>query len=168
MAEAVLEVTDLGVDWQHRRGPVPILDGVTLSIASGETVALVGESGAGKSMLALAVMGLLPDGIRVARGSVVLDGDELVGATPDAIRDKRGGQMAMTFQDPLSSLHPAFRVGDQIAETLRAHGTCATKRDARARAVELLGLVGVPEPDVRVRDHPHQLSGGMRQRVMIA
>jgi oligopeptide/dipeptide ABC transporter ATP-binding protein len=166
--KAVLEITDLGVDWQHRRGPVPILDGVTLSIASGETVALVGESGAGKSMLALAVMSLLPDGIRIARGSIALDGDELVGATPAAIRDKRGGQMAMIFQDPLSSLHPAFRVGDQITETLRTHGTCATKRDARARAVELLGLVGVPQPDARARDHPHQLSGGMRQRVMIA
>jgi len=164
----VLEVADLGVVWEHRRGPVPILDGVSLTIAAGETVALVGESGAGKSMLALAIMGLLPDGIRVARGSITVDGDELVGATPSAIREKRGGQMAMIFQDPLSSLHPAFRVGDQIAETLRTHGTCATKAGARARAVELLGLVGVPQPDLRARDHPHQLSGGMRQRVMIA
>ena len=164
----VLEITDLGVVWEHRRGPVTILDGVSMTITAGETVALVGESGAGKSMLALAVMGLLPDGIRVARGSITLDGDELVGTTPGAIREKRGGQMAMVFQDPLSSLHPAFRVGDQIAETLRTHGTCATKADARARAAELLGLVGVPEPDVRARDYPHQLSGGMRQRVMIA
>jgi oligopeptide/dipeptide ABC transporter ATP-binding protein len=164
----VLDVAGLGVVWQHRRGDVPILDGASLSIAPGETVALVGESGAGKSMLALAVMGLLPEGIRVARGSIALDGDELVGATPVAIRAKRGGQMAMIFQDPLSSLHPAFRVGDQIAETLRTHGTCATKAAARARAVELLGLVGVPKPDSRARDYPHHLSGGMRQRVMIA
>jgi oligopeptide/dipeptide ABC transporter ATP-binding protein len=168
MSANVLDVGDLGVVWQHRRGEVPILDGVSLAIASGETVALVGESGAGKSMLALAVMGLLPDGIGVARGSIVLDGDELVGVTPATIRAKRGGQMAMIFQDPSSSLHPAFRVGDQIAETLRAHGTCATKSDARARAVELLGLVGVPQPDARARDYPHQLSGGTRQRVMIA
>ena len=168
MNPAVLDVADLGVVWEHRRGPVPILDGVSLAIAPGETVALVGESGAGKSMLALAVMGLLPDGIRVARGTIALDGDELVGATPRAIRDKRGRQMAMIFQDPLSSLHPAFRVGDQIAETLRVHGTCASKTAARARAVELLGLVGVPQPDARARDYPHQLSGGMRQRVMIA
>jgi oligopeptide/dipeptide ABC transporter ATP-binding protein len=164
----VLDVADLGVVWEHRRGPVPILDGVSLSIAPGETVALVGESGAGKSMFALAVMGLLPDGMGVARGSIALDGDELVGATPVAIREKRGGQMAMIFQDPQSSLHPAFRVGDQIAESLRAHGTCASKADARARAVELLALVGVPQSDVRSRDYPHQLSGGMRQRVMIA
>ena len=127
----VLAVDDLGVVWEHRRGPVPILDGVSLSIAPGETVALVGESGAGKSMLALAVMGLLPDGIHVERGSIVLDGDELVGATPATIREKRGGQMAMIFQDPLSSLHPAFRVGDQIAEALRTHGTCATKSRRR-------------------------------------
>jgi len=168
VSPAVLEITDLGVVWEHRRRSVPILDGVSLTIAAGETVALVGESGAGKSMLALAVMGLLPDGIRIARGSVTLDGDELVGATPAAIRKKRGGQMAMVFQDPLSSLHPSFRVGDQIAETLRTHGTCATKADARARAVELLGMVGVPQPEARVRDYPHQLSGGMRQRVMIA
>jgi peptide/nickel transport system ATP-binding protein len=166
--EAVLDVVDLGVVWQHRRGEVAILDGVSLSIAAGETVALVGESGAGKSMVALAVMGLLPDGMRVARGTIALDGDELVGATPPAIRAKRGGQMSMIFQDPSSSLHPAFRVGDQIAETLRTHGTCATKADARARAVELLRLVGIPQPDARVRDYPHQLSGGMRQRVMIA
>src|SRR5262249_28260456 len=102
----VLEVADLGVVWEHRRGPVPILDGVSLTIAAGETVALVGESGAGKSMLALAVMGLLPDGIRVARGSIAVDGDALVGATPATIRGKRGGQMAIIFQDPLSSLHP--------------------------------------------------------------
>ena len=164
----MLDVADLGVVWQHRRGDVPILDGVSLSIAPGETVALVGESGAGKSMLALAVMGLLHEGIRVARGSITLDGDELVGAAPDGIRTKRGGEMAMIFQDPLSSLHPAFRVGDQIAEALRTHGTNATKRDARARAVELLAMVGVPQPDVRARDYAHQLSGGMRQRVMIA
>ena len=168
MTANVLEVADLGVVWDHRRGTVPILDGVSLSIAPGETVALVGESGAGKSMLALAVMGLMPNGMRVARGSIALDGDELVGATPAAIREKRGGQMAMIFQDPQSSLHPAFRVGDQIAESLRTHGTCATKADARARAVELLALVGVPQPEVRARDYPHHLSGGMRQRVMIA
>ena len=168
MTGNVLDVADLGVVWQHRRGPVPILDGVSLSIAPGETVALVGESGAGKSMLALAVMGLLPDGIRVERGTITLEGDELVGAAPATIRAKRGGQMAMIFQDPLSSLHPAFRVGDQIAEALRTHRTCATKADARARAVELLGTVGVPQPEVRARDYPHHLSGGMRQRVMIA
>ena len=168
MSAPVLAITDLGVVWDHRRGPVPILDGVSLSIAPGETVALVGESGAGKSMLALAVMGLLPDGMRVTRGSITLDGDELVRTTTATIRQKRGGQMAMIFQDPQSSLHPAFRVGDQIAESLRTHGTCATKAEARARAVELLGLVGIPQADTRARDYPHQLSGGMRQRVMIA
>ena len=168
MTQLVLEVADLDVVWDHRRGAVPIVDGVSLTIAAGETVALVGESGAGKSMLALAVMGLLPDGIRIAHGTITLDGDELTGATPMAMREKRGGQMAMVFQDPLSSLHPSFRVGDQIAETLRTHGTCATKSDARTRAVELLGMVGVPQPNVRARDYPHRLSGGMRQRVMIA
>jgi len=165
MTAPALEISDLHVTAARRTRDVTILDGVSLRIDPGETVALVGESGAGKTMCALAVMGLLPDGVHVTEGHIRLGGDELVGES--AYRARRGAQMAMIFQDPLSSLHPAFRVGAQIAEALRAH-TSVSKPAAAARAVELLDLVGVPQPGDRARAFPHQLSGGLRQRVMIA
>ena len=168
----VLEVRDLEVDLAIGRGratgAVRILDGVSLTVAAGETVALVGESGAGKTMLALAVMALLPPGISVVGGSIEIAGEEMVGAANAHVRSVRGRQAAMVFQDPLSSLHPAFRVGDQVAEALLVHHTCAHRHEAHARAVELLASVGVPSPEARAHDFPHQLSGGMRQRVMIA
>jgi len=164
----VLVVTDLVVTLHTRGRSATILDGVSLAIGPGETVALVGESGAGKTVLALAVMGLLPGGMRIDGGSVRVGGDELVGAPDSLIRAKRGGEMAMIFQDPQSSLHPAFRVGAQVAEAIRAHDPRASKSDASTRAVELLRRVGIPQAQTRARDYPHQLSGGMRQRVMIA
>lgn len=168
MTIPVLAIRDLDVVWQERGHRVQILDGVSLSVVPGETVALVGESGAGKTILALAVMGLLPTSLRVARGSVRLEGKELVGADERVLRATRGARMAMVFQDAMSSLHPAFRVGDQIAETLLAHRTCTSRRDARARAVELLASVGIADAARRARGYPHELSGGMRQRAMIA
>ena len=164
----MLAITDLHVGQFRKRADVPIVAGISLAIEMGETVALVGESGAGKTMCALAVMGLLPDGLRITGGSIRLSGDELVGARESKLRGKRGGEMAMIFQDPLSSLHPAYRVGDQIVEAIRTHGRVNKRDDARSLAVTLLRVVGVPEPNVRVREYPHQLSGGMRQRVMIA
>jgi oligopeptide/dipeptide ABC transporter ATP-binding protein len=164
----VLAVTDLVVTLRTRGRTATILDGVSLSVDAGETVALVGESGAGKTVLALAVMGLLPDGMRVDGGSIRVGGDELVHARDATIRVKRGAEMAMVFQDPQSSLHPAFRVGAQVAEAIRAHDTGTSKADATARATELLRRVGIPQAEIRARDYPHQLSGGMRQRVMIA
>jgi oligopeptide/dipeptide ABC transporter ATP-binding protein len=164
----VLAVTDLVVTLRARGRTATILDGVSITAHPGETVALVGESGAGKTVLALAVMGLLPGGMRIERGSVRVRGDELVDAPDAVIRAKRGGEMAMIFQDPQSSLHPAFRVGAQVAEAIRAHDRHVSKPDARDRAVELLRRVGIPQSETRARDYPHQLSGGMRQRVMIA
>ena len=164
----VLAVTDLVVTLRARGRTATILDGVSISVDPGETVALVGESGAGKTVLALAVMGLLPGGMGIDAGSVRVGGDELVDAPDEVVRSKRGGEMAMIFQDPQSSLHPAFRVGAQVAEAIRAHDTHASKAAAAARAVELLRRVGIPQAETRARDYPHQLSGGMRQRVVIA
>jgi oligopeptide/dipeptide ABC transporter ATP-binding protein len=168
MTDPVLAIDDLVVTLRTRASEATILDGVELTVGSGETVALVGESGAGKTVLALAVMGLLPDRMQVTAGRIRLGGDDLVGALDATVRAKRGGEMAMVFQDPQSSLHPAFRVGAQVAEAIRAHQPGVGKAAARARAVELLGRVGIPQPEARALDYPHQLSGGMRQRVMIA
>jgi oligopeptide/dipeptide ABC transporter ATP-binding protein len=168
VADAVLAVDGLSVVLHTRGGDATILDAVSLAVDAGETVALVGESGAGKTMLALAVMGLLPDPMAVTGGSIRLAGAELLGAPDAVVRAKRGGEMAMIFQDPQSSLHPAFRVGAQVAEAIRTHQPRVGKAAADERAVALLAQVGIPRPDARARDYPHQLSGGMRQRVMIA
>jgi peptide/nickel transport system ATP-binding protein len=168
MAEPALAIEGLEVALETRGRRAVIVDGVSLVVAAGETVALVGESGAGKTVLALAVMGLLPADMRVTRGSIRVTGDELVGARAATLRAKRGRDMAMIFQDPQASLHPAFRIGAQIAEAIWAHDRSVSKRAAAARAVELLGLVGIPDPATRVAHYPHQLSGGLRQRAMIA
>ena len=167
---AALAVHELVVEARasRRAAPVRLLDGLSLTVEPGETVALVGESGAGKTMVALAVMGLLPSGVRAAAGSVRVAGVEVLGASPAALRAARGVAMAMVFQDPMSSLHPAFRVGDQVAEAMTAHDRSLSRAAARARAVDLLDAVGIPAAAARARDYPHQLSGGMRQRVMIA
>ncbi|MBM3658988.1 MAG: ABC transporter ATP-binding protein [Actinobacteria bacterium] len=167
-AAPVLALDGLSVVLAARGREATILDGVSLALTPGETVALVGESGAGKTVLALAVMGLLPDGMRVTGGRIVLGGTDLLGASASALRGARGGAMAMIFQDPQSSLHPAFRVGAQVAEAIRTHQAGVSKADASAQAVELLRRVGIPQADARARDYPHQMSGGMRQRVMIA
>lgn len=168
VADVVLAIDGLSVVLRTRGGEATILDAVTLAVDAGETVALVGESGAGKTVLALAVMGLLPDAMVATGGVICLAGTELLGAPDSVIRSLRGGDMAMVFQDPQSSLHPAFRVGAQVAEAIRTHQPGVGKAAASARAVELLTRVGIPQADVRARDYPHQLSGGMRQRVTIA
>ncbi|POM24374.1 Glutathione import ATP-binding protein GsiA [Actinomadura rubteroloni] len=160
---SVLDVRDLHVTYPPDRHAVRGLD---LSVAGGEIVGVVGESGSGKSALALAVLGLLPPGARV-RGSVRLRGAELLGRSDAELARVRGRDLAMVFQNPLSALTPAHPVGDQIAETIRLHAG-ATRRAARTRAAELLDLVGIPDAPRTARAHPHELSGGMRQRVMIA
>ncbi|WP_329463149.1 ABC transporter ATP-binding protein [Streptomyces sp. NBC_01431] len=162
MSAEVLTVRDLAVDFDG----VPAVRGVSFSLARGEVLGLVGESGSGKSATALAMLGLLPSNATV-RGSVRLGSTELVGAFDRQLSTVRGNRIGMVFQDPLSAFTPVYRIGDQIAEAVRAHQDVSRER-ARARAVELLDLVGIPEPDVRASAFPHEFSGGMRQRAMIA
>jgi peptide/nickel transport system ATP-binding protein len=164
----MLQVDDLVTVFPTRSGVAVAANGVSFAIGAGETIGLVGESGSGKSVTSLAVMGLHHGSSAQISGHIRLDGEELVGAPPARVRELRGDKMAMIFQDPLSSLHPYFSVGSQIVEAYRVHHPEATKKQARQRAVDMLGRVGIPEPSARVDDYPHQFSGGMRQRVMIA
>ena len=145
---------------------VHAVDGVSYSVYAGQTLAIVGESGSGKTVSCRAVMGLLPPGAMVT-GSARFEGTQLIGLTDDRLREHRGADVAMVFQDPSRSLNPTMRVGAQIAEAVRAHRP-ATKAQARQQAVDLLRLVHMPLPERRCAEYPHQLSGGMRQRVMIA
>ena len=164
----LLEVQDLRIHFPTDDGLVKSVDGVNFSVDRGSTLGIVGESGSGKSVTSLGIMGLHHGSSARITGEIKLDGEELVGASEDRVRELRGGKMAMIFQDPLSSLHPYFKIGDQIAEAYRIHHRDASKKQARQRAVDMLGRVGIPQPSVRVDDYPHQFSGGMRQRVMIA
>jgi peptide/nickel transport system ATP-binding protein len=164
---ALLEITDLRTEIQLKEGVVHAVDGVTLRVDEGETLGVVGESGCGKTMTALTIMQLLPNGGRIAGGSIKLDGRELTELKPDDMRRIRGDDIGMIFQDPLSSLNPTHTVGQQIAETVLLHRD-ASKKEALDRAVEVLDLVGLPRARERVEEYPHQFSGGMRQRVMIA
>jgi len=164
----LLAVKGLTVDYHGMHNAERAVDGVSFSIARGETLALVGESGSGKSTIAHALMRLIPRGAgSVSSGSIAFEGQDLLALPEAAMRAVRGGRIAMVFQDPMMALNPVHRVGRQIAESLLAHGK-ATPRTAIDRAIELLTLVGVPAPEKRARQYPHNLSGGMRQRVMIA
>jgi peptide/nickel transport system ATP-binding protein len=162
----VLEVTGLSVRFATESGTVSAVDGVDLTLAPGEIVGIVGESGCGKSVTAMSLAGLLPRSATID-GSVRLLGTELVGAKPSTLRAARGQDIAYIFQEPMSSLNPVLTVGRQITEVLQVHEKLSRK-EALERAVELLGVVGIPSPRERVKHYPHQLSGGMRQRVMIA
>jgi peptide/nickel transport system ATP-binding protein len=164
----LLEVEDLTVTFGLRgRKPVTAVDGVSFSVRPGEVVGLVGESGSGKSVTSLAVMGLLPRrGVRVG-GSVRFEGRELLGAPVAQLSQMRGRDLAMVFQDPMSSLNPVVSIGTQVTEVLRRH-TGAGRESARAEAEDLLRRVGIPDPRRRLKEYPHQLSGGMRQRALIA
>jgi peptide/nickel transport system ATP-binding protein len=167
-APPLLEVEDLDVQFATEDGWVTVLDGVSFTVRRGETVGLVGESGSGKTVTSLAVLGLLPErSARITRGSVRLDGVELVGMPRRKLEELRGDEISMIFQEPMTSLDPAFRVGDQIAEVVRRHRG-GSRRAAFARAVEVLTKVGIPNAERRARSYPHEFSGGMRQRVMIA
>jgi oligopeptide/dipeptide ABC transporter ATP-binding protein len=163
---SLLDITELTVDFDTEGGTVHAVKGVSLSLERGEILALCGESGCGKSVTALSVPRLLPPRTRLS-GSIRLDGQELTTLSEREMRQVRGKDVSVVFQEPMTSLNPAFTVGFQIAEVLRQHENLS-RRAARARAVELLELVGMPDPARRVKEHPHQLSGGMRQRVMIA
>ncbi|MFE9249774.1 ABC transporter ATP-binding protein [Streptomyces sp. NPDC007088] len=164
--EPVLSVRDLTVAFHGQDRTVHAVDGVSYDLAPGEVLAVVGESGCGKSVTSMAVMGLLPPTAHVG-GSIRLDGRELVGAPERELRSLRGRRLSMIFQEPMTSLNPVLTVGRQITEVLSRHQGLG-RREARERAVELLDLVGIPAPRTRVDEYPHQLSGGMRQRVMIA
>ena len=166
MADKVLEIRDLRVTFHTPLGPLTAVRGVDLDVHAGEMTAVVGESGSGKSVSFLAAMGLLPKSATV-EGSVVLNGEQLVGASPKKMRSVRGRLMSMIFQDPLSALNPVHKIGSQIAEMLRAHQSMSEKA-ALSRAVDLLEIVGIPQPGDRALQYPHEFSGGMRQRVVIA
>jgi len=163
----LLEVAGLRTSFRTERGEVLAVDGVDFRLERGRTLGIVGESGCGKSVTALSIMGLVPPPGRIADGRVLFDGENLLKIAPGRLRDLRGDQLSMIFQEPMTSLNPAFPVGDQIAEALIRHRGLAP-REAAAQAVEMLRRVRIPSPETRANDYPHQLSGGMRQRVMIA
>ena len=168
-APPLLQVTDLRTFFLTDQGVARAVDGVSFAVAEGETVALVGESGCGKTVTALSILGLVPDppGRILESSSIRLRGEELVGAGEERLRRLRGNEVSMIFQEPMTSLNPVFTVGEQIAEPLRLH-RAMDRRRAGERSLELLREVGIPEPVQRFDEYPHQLSGGMRQRVMIA
>ena len=168
MAEPTLSIRDLAVEFHTDDGVVKAVDGVTYEVYKGETLGIVGESGSGKSVSQLAVLGLIPQPPgRIVRGEAILNGRDTLKMSRKQLRRVRGGDVAMVFQDPMTSLNPVFKIGKQIAEAIRAHNKVSNDA-ARDRAVELLGLVGVPNPDQRFDQYPHEFSGGMRQRAMIA
>lgn len=166
MTESVLSLRDFRVTFPTMFGDVQAVRGVDLDVRAGEILGVVGESGSGKSVTFLGVMGLLPKSARIT-GSATVGETELVGASAKIMREVRGRRVAMIFQDPLSALNPTHRIGNQIVEMIQAHNKVTTKV-AMARAIELLGDVGIPQPAERARQYPHEFSGGMRQRVMIA
>jgi peptide/nickel transport system ATP-binding protein len=166
MSNSILQIRDLCVTFNTQVGELKAVRGIDVDVAPGEILGVVGESGSGKSVSFLAAMGLLPSSATIS-GSVMLDGKELIGAKRKAIRSVRGKSLAMVFQDPLSALNPVHRVGDQIVEMIQSHQDMNT-HDAEKRAVELLEIVGIPQPGERARQYPHEFSGGMRQRVVIA
>ena len=168
MTERMLEIKGLKIYFDTEAGVLKAVDGVDLGIDAGETLGVVGESGCGKSVTALTVMRLLPmPPGRIAGGEILWRGRDLVAADEETVRSLRAKEIAMIFQEPMTSLNPVYTVGEQIAEVVRLHGT-PNRRAALARAVEMLRLVQIPNPERRVNDYPHQFSGGMRQRVMIA
>jgi oligopeptide/dipeptide ABC transporter ATP-binding protein len=165
--DILLEVEDLSVSFPTDTGVARAIENVSFTLRDGETLAIVGESGSGKSMTAMAIMGILPK-TAIVTGSIRLRGRELVGRSDDELRDIRGKDIAIIFQDALTALNPVATVGDQLVEAVRVHRPDTTPAERRARAIELLDLVGIPAPEKRVERYPHEFSGGMRQRVMIA
>lgn len=163
----ILRVADLRVSFATDEGVVHAVDGVSFDVNPGEVVAIVGESGCGKSVTAQTLIGLTRSPNATISGTAIFGGRDLIDLSDDELRTVRGAHIAMVFQDPMTSLNPVYRVGDQIAEMIRAHRE-VSKREALTRAVELLHSVGIPNPERRARDYPHEFSGGMRQRVMIA
>jgi len=167
MSGPFLELKNLKISFPTDDGVVHSVDGLSFSLERGKTLGIVGESGSGKSVTSLGILGLHNKRNADVSGEIWLDGDELIRAEPERVRKLRGNKMAMIFQDPLSSMHPYYSVGHQIVEAYRVHHN-VSKKVARKHAIDMLGKVGIPQPDRRVDDYPHQFSGGMRQRAMIA
>ena len=165
---ALLDVRNLRIELSTRAGVAPVIDNVSFQLYAGETLSFVGESGCGKSMTALGIMGLLPDNVgRIASGSILFNGEDLTRCTTERLREIRGNDISMIFQEPMTSLNPVFSIGEQIAEVLRRHQKLG-KKAAWVKSVELLDAVRIPDAKRRAYNYPHQLSGGQRQRVMIA
>lgn len=167
MAEPLLSVRDLTVSFETDDGSVKAVNGISFDLYPGETLAVVGESGSGKSVSAMAIMRLLPRYTRIS-GSIVFEGQDLLALTDRQMRRLQGERLAMIFQDPMTAMNPVFTVGNQLIEAIRVHHRDVSKKAAKARAIELLELVGIPEARSRVDNFPHEFSGGMRQRAMIA
>jgi peptide/nickel transport system ATP-binding protein len=166
-AKPVAEIRNLQVGFRTDEGSFNVLDGVSFTVRSGRTLCLVGESGCGKSVTALSIMGLLAPTAHIGRGEILLDGTDILKLDRKGLNERRGDRMAMIFQEPMTSLNPVFTIGDQIVEGILRHRQ-VSRADAHKRAVEMLRKVRIPAPEQRMTDYPHQLSGGMRQRVMIA
>ena len=167
MSDVILEVKDLRTHFTIDRRTVPAVDGVSFSVRRGETLGIVGESGSGKSVTALSILRLVDSPGRIVAGQVLLEGTDLLTCSKQEMRRMRGGKISMIFQEPMSSLNPLFRISHQIAEAIGLHQS-VTRRAAREKAVEMLRLVGIPSPESRADQFPHQMSGGMQQRIMIA
>jgi peptide/nickel transport system ATP-binding protein len=166
-SNVILDVKNLNVEFTTEDGIVHAVNNVSYKVERGKTLAIVGESGSGKSVSSLAVMGLLTGANSKITGEVFFNGNELVGADPEEVRKLRGNEMAMIFQDPLSALHPYYTIGDQLVEAVQVHNKVKDS-EARLKVAEMLTKVGIPSVEQRMNEYPHQLSGGMRQRVMIA
>lgn len=167
MSEKLIEVNNLKTYFYTDEGVVRAIDDLTFSIDKGETIGIVGESGSGKSQTALSIMQLLENPGKIAEGEILFNGENLVGKSKREMRKIRGNDIAMIFQEPMTSLNPVYTIGNQIIENIRLHQKL-DKKQAKIKAIEMLRLVNIPEPEKRISEYPHQLSGGMRQRVMIA
>ncbi len=166
--QPLISVRNLCIEFSTERGVIRAIDDISFDIFPGETLGMVGESGCGKSVTSLAILGLVPSPPgRIVRGSIKLDGRELVGLSESAYRKVRGSEISMIFQEPMTALNPVFRVSSQMCDVISRHKN-VTRKAARALAVDMLDSVGIPSPDKRIDEYPHQMSGGMRQRVMIA
>src|SRR4029450_30827 len=165
--QTLLSAQHLTTVFDTAAGPVPAVDDVSFEIRAGETLGLVGESGSGKSVTALSIMRLVQPPGRIASGRILVKRQDLLTPAERRMREVRGAEISLIFQEPMTALNPVFTIGDQVAETLIVHGR-ASRREARAQAVDLLTAVRIPDASSRVRDYPHQLSGGLRQRVLIA
>lgn len=169
MSEKILEVKDLEVQFNTDRGTISAVKGVSFEMFKGKSLGIVGESGSGKSVTALAIMGLIPTPPgKISRGEINFKGKDLLKLNNSQMRKIRGNQIAMIFQEPMTSLNPVFTCGNQIEEVLALHQRELSPKDRKNKSIELLNLVGIPSPEKRIKEYPHQLSGGMRQRIMIA